>query len=200
MKIKKKQTDFSNDPQDAARVQEIAQAKAIPQSSPEPARPIFDDVDPKLQELAADARVEAEGSEAQFMQPKKRGRKKGGHNRPKEEREPQAFSEERIKVNRQLVAPLWGTVSKLGVKIAEDEAAAIAEPEMLIFVDMSARCIEQYLPGLLGEHANAIVLGVTFAQWSLRVYTLRRMKLEILREEHRKKHGNGESQPELGLN
>lgn len=160
-------------------------------------------VDPKLDKidkLANDAAQE--DSTASFMEPaKKRGRKKGGKNKPKEnvmgtgggdgprplqDVAGQAGSVEQIK---QYVKPMFQIISGLGVKIAENEKAALSETELDILTTSSANCINHYLPGIMGAHADLMILCACFGQWGFRVYLLREQEKARILEERRRMQG-----------
>lgn len=147
------------------------------------------DVKEKVADLAAAATEEVEAGG--FMDPvaKKRGRPKGSKTRPREPEvlEPAPDPQAEINAIKPLMRPMWGMISQAGVKIAETPEAAIGPAELEVLVDTSAACVHQYLPGLLGTHANLIVLCVTFSQWSLKVYMLRQLKLAELIEERRRR-------------
>lgn len=146
----------------------------------------------------------AEDTADSFMEPKKkgkRGRPPGTKNKPKMDTagpgpggpgqplgssggDPQNpnFQAE-TEANKQFVRPALLAMSSLGVKIAETEKAAIGPVEMEIMVNSGAACIAQYMPAVLGAHANAIVFLTCFSQWSLQVYLLRQARLAEMREE-----------------
>lgn len=148
------------------------------------------DVSQSLDQLKND--VQAEDSADTFMEPgkKRRGRPKGSKNQKTSDAQrvnPVGGSAELpptpdVEQTKKLVRPAVEAISFMGVKIAEDPAAAMQPTELEIIVETSALCINQYLPGVLGTHANAIVLSVTLAQWSLRVWLLRQAKLEELKQ------------------
>lgn len=162
----------------------------------------------ELESLKHDAA--SEDAADSFMHPKKkRGRPKGSKSHAKAsggasdvppggpsgprplgtEPDPRAFQQE-VENNKKFVRPMIGAVSSLGVKYAEDERAAMGPTEMEVIVDSASACLAQYLPAVLGAHANAVVLFATLTQWSFRVYMLRMENLEKLKAEYRAKHGN----------
>lgn len=155
-------------------------------------RPMKRAASPEVKATLDDLSVDASTEEnvGAFMDPvSKRGKrgpyKKRGRDESEEktsEAETQNLAVEIDKL-KPLMRPMWETVSTLGVKIAETPDAAIGPNELIVFVDTSAACVHQYLPGLLGTHANLIVLSLTFGQWAARVYMLRQMQLDKLRRE-----------------
>lgn len=146
-------------------------------------------------EAIADLKASVDDGEApqEFMKPKKRGRKPGQKNKPKDGASPEVMhglsDKEALLANKRMVRPVWEMLSGVGVKLAEDERAALGAAELEVLVDTSAAVIHQYLPELLGQHANLVVLSLTFGQWSLRVYMLRQANLERLKAEYRAKNG-----------
>lgn len=144
-----------------------------------------------LQDLSAKAAQEDSAKE--FMNPVRgRGRPKGAKNKPHDPVSgtsasgPTPISEsEDLQQVKKYVKPVFEMISGVGVKIAEDNRAAFGPEEMEILVDSGANCINQYLPGLLGEHKHLIVLTATLSQWSIKVYMLRQMNLDKLRRELR---------------
>lgn len=160
------------------------------------------DVTSELTELQND--VKNEDNINSFMEPgkKKRGRKPGSKNKPKDANGPAYQSVNpmggsnpevpNIEATKNLVKPAIAALSVLGVRIAEDDAAAMQETEMSIIVDSAAACVNQYLPGVLGAHANAVILSVALGQWSLRVYLLRLATIERMKREKelKEKHVN----------
>lgn len=163
---------------------------------------IPNNVESEIDSLKVDA--SAEDTADSFMEPKKkRGRKPGSKNKPKVDTstasgapgvgpqplgssggDPQSpnFASE-VEQNKQFVRPALLAISSLGVKLAETEKAAIGPVEMEILVNSGAACLAQYMPAVLGAHANAIVFLTCFSQWSLQVYLLRQARLQELREE-----------------
>lgn len=145
------------------------------------------DVSAEIENLKTD--VQKEDHVDSFMEPgkKRKGRPKGSTNKPKAVNVMgEASSAPQIpdlEATKKLVKPGVSALSALGVKFAEDETAAMQPPEVEVIVDSAAACINQYLPGVLGAHANAVVLSVTLAQWGLRVYFLRQASLAKLRQE-----------------
>ena len=147
------------------------------------------DVSSEIENLKSDVRNE--DNVDSFMEPgkKKRGRPKGSKNNAKPQTasinpmggEAQAVPD--IAATKKLVEPAVAALSMLGVKLAEDEAAAMVPTEMEIIADSAAACVNQYLPGVLGAHANAVVLSVALGQWALRVYLLRQATLSRLKKE-----------------
>jgi len=148
-------------------------------------------VDTVLDKLQNDAK--GEDTSDSFMEPAKKsrgGRPKGSKNRPAVN--PTASGEDNsgpglpplpdIEQTKKLIRPGVEALSLMGVKLAADQAAAIQPTEMEIIVETGALCVNQYLPGVLGIHANAIVLLVTLSQWSLRVYLLRQTNIQKMRE------------------
>lgn len=147
------------------------------------------DVSLSLDQLKND--VQGEDSADTFMEPgkKRRGRPKGSKNKSSDTQKvnPMGGGSDLpptpdVEQTKKLVRPAVEAISFMGVKIAEDPSAAMQPTELEIIVETSALCINQYLPGVLGTHANAIVLSVTLAQWSLRVWLLRQAKLEELKQ------------------
>lgn len=148
------------------------------------------DVSLSLDQLKND--VQGEDSADTFMEPgkKRRGRPKGSKNKTSDSNAqrvnpmggPDVPPTPDVEQTKKLVRPAVEAISFMGVKIAEDPGAAMQPTELEIIVETSALCINQYLPGVLGTHANAIVLSVTLAQWSLRVWLLRQAKLEELKQ------------------
>ena len=146
------------------------------------------DVSAEIENLKTD--VKNEDHVDSFMEPgkKRRGRPKGSKTKtasaapvnPMGEGAPQVPD---IEATKKLVAPAVAGLSALGVKLAEDEAAAMQKTEMEVIVDSAAACVNQYLPGVLGEHANAVVLSVALGQWALRVYLLRQATLSRIKKE-----------------
>lgn len=151
------------------------------------------DVSSEIEQLKSDVRNEDHVDS--FMEPgkKRKGRPKGSKNKVSQGSQainPMGDSTQAIpdiEATKKLVAPAVSALSILGVKLAEDELAAMQPTEMEIIVDSGAACINQYLPGVLGLHANAIVLSVALAQWSLRVYLLRQATLSKLQKEKQMK-------------
>lgn len=152
---------------------------------------------PKLASLAQSASEEDAG--ASFMNPvkKKRGRPRKDENPAVEGSndlgtasapDPMAA----IEANKKLVRPMWEVIDRVGQKYAETTDAAMGPQILETLVDTSAACIHQYLPSLLSEHANLIVLSVTFSSWSLKVYMLRQAKLEELRAQFRARQAGQE--------
>lgn len=145
------------------------------------------DVSSEIEQLKTD--VKNEDHVDSFMEPgkKRKGRPKGSKNAPKNPVNPMGVDGAPpipdIEATKKMVAPMVSALSALGVKYAEDEAARMQEPEVIVIVDSAAACINQYLPGVLGAHANAVVLAVTLGQWSLRVYFLRQANMEKLRQQ-----------------
>lgn len=145
------------------------------------------DVTSEIDKLKSD--VQNEDNVDSFMEPgkKRRGRPKGSKTKsPGPENimsAPGAPSVPDIEATKKMVQPAVAALSMMGVKIAEDDAAAMVPTETEIIVDSAAACINQYLPGVLGAHANAVVLSVALAQWGLRVYLLRQATLSKLQKE-----------------
>lgn len=142
-----------------------------------------------LSSLSSDAASEDQNDS--FMEPKKkRGRPKGSTK--KKDTPPPSNAklggdlpptrEEQIAQTKKYIKPVVGIISNVGVKIAEDEKAAMGTDEMEIIAESAAACIQQYLPDVLGAHANAVVLLTALGNWSLRVYMLRMANLEAMRE------------------
>lgn len=152
------------------------------------------DADFELGKLAGDAATE--DAVDSFMNPKKkRGRPKGSKNSNQGKNVPPPKGtqnilggdtppsrEEQIAQTKKYIKPVVGIISNVGVKIAEDEKAAMAPNEAEIIAESAAACINQYLPDVLGNHANAVVLLTALGNWSLRVYLLRMANLEAMRE------------------
>lgn len=168
----------------------VEEKKPEVQSGMEPSNPTFMAESPSEAIEDLKERAVQDGEPPEFMKPDKkrgRGRPKGSTSEKKEgiPHETKSSAADQIIANKKLMLPMWQAISGVGVKLAEDKEAAIGVVEMEVLVDTSAACVHQYLPNLLGEHANLIVLSVTFAQWSLRVYLLRQAKLEQLIAERR---------------
>lgn len=150
------------------------------------------DLSSEIEQLKTD--VKNEDHVDSFMEPgkKRKGRPKGSKNRAQTSNPVNPMGGEGapipipdIEATKKLVAPAVSALSALGVKYAEDDAAKMQEPEVTVIVDSAAACINQYLPGVLGVHANAVVLAVTLGQWSLRVYFLRQASLAKLRQQQK---------------
>lgn len=148
------------------------------------------DVSSEIENLKSD--VKNEDHVDSFMEPgkKRRGRPKGSTSKGKQTSAPinplgdaPAPPIPDIEATKKLVAPAISALSALGEKFAEDSAAAMQKPEMEVIVDSAAACVNQYLPGVLGAHANAVILSVALGQWGLRVYLLRQATLARLRRE-----------------
>lgn len=146
------------------------------------------DVSSEIENLKSDVRNE--DNVDSFMEPgkKKRGRPKGSKSKPVENAQVNPLGSSAppvpdIAATKKLVEPAVAALSMLGVKLAEDEAAAMVPTEMEIIADSAAACVNQYLPGVLGAHANAVVLSVALGQWALRVYLLRQATLSRLKKE-----------------
>lgn len=149
----------------------------------------------ELGKLAGDASTEDQNDS--FMEPKKkRGRPKGSKNfshQGKNVPPPKGTEkflggdtpptrEEQIAQTKKYIKPVVGVISSVGEKIAEDKTAAMTLEEIEIISESAAACIQQYLPDVLGAHANAVVLLASLGQWSLRVYMLRMANLDAMRE------------------
>lgn len=157
----------------------------------------------KLDQLAADAA--GEDSSSSFMNPKKkRGRPKGSKTQTKDapEREPapEPSAQEQLEALKPALKPCFEMISAGGVRMSGCPEAAFSLEEMQTLVDTAAACVHQYLPGAVSTHANLIVFSVTIANWSLRVYMLREMKLDEMRQNMRqasegKPTGDTESRP-----
>lgn len=145
------------------------------------------DVTSEIEQLKSD--VKNEDNVDSFMEPgkKKRGRPKGSTKKATAQVNPMDGTSNPqvpdIEATKKLVAPAVSALSAMGVKIAEDQTAAMQPTEMEVIIDSGAACVNQYLPGVLGAHANAVVLSVTLAQWGFRVYMLRQMNLAKLKNE-----------------
>lgn len=74
--------------------------------------------------------------------------------------------------------------SQFLVQIAEDERVALTKDKHQLVAHTSAVCLNQYMPGVLGKHASAIVLIVTIAETSFVAYRLRMENLARLRKEY----------------
>lgn len=143
--------------------------------------------------------AEKDSSPDTFMDPvKKRGRPKGSKNKQSKAEHvnpmsggiattPSADPQRAIDELKPVMRPMWSMISNVGVKLSETPEAAIGATEMEILVNTSAACVNQYLPGLLGTHANLVVLSCTFGQWAVRVYLLRLAKIEQYKEEFRQR-------------
>lgn len=154
----------------------------------------------ELENLKSDAASEETSNS--FMEPKKKGRgRPKGSTKAKAEADraqnpmggigaSQNPTQDLEKVKGYL-RPVVELISMKGVQIAEDERAAMAKTEMEIITDAAANCVNQYLPNVLGEHANAIVLATALGAWAARVLVLRQMKLAELIEEKRKREAAG---------
>lgn len=167
------------------------------------------DSDFELGKLAQDASTEDQNDS--FMEPKKkRGRPKGSKNSTRSKDAPSPpkgaerilggdtppTREEQIAQTKKYIKPVVGIISNVGVKIAEDPAAAMGPDEAEIIAESAAACIQQYLPDVLGAHANAVVLLTALGNWSLRVYLLRMANLEAMREKARAARVVNASSPE----
>lgn len=145
------------------------------------------DVSSEIENLKSDVRNE--DNVDSFMEPgkKKRGRPKGSKTKVSSETvNPMGGTTPPVpdvEATKKLIAPAVSALSVLGVKLAEDEAAAMQPTETEIIIDSAAACVNQYLPGVLGAHANAVILSVALAQWSFRVYLLRQATLAKLKRE-----------------
>lgn len=144
------------------------------------------DVTSSLDQLKSDVREEDHVDS--FMEPgkKRKGRPKGSKNKTEKVNPMGSVGAPPIpdiEATKKLITPAVSGLSLLGVKLAEDEAAAMQPTEMEVIVESAAACVNQYLPGVLGQHANAIVLSVALAQWSLRVYLLRQATLAKMKKE-----------------
>lgn len=169
--------------------------KTVSQIKPSP--PVKEKVDEsqissKLEGLKSDA--QGEENSGGFMSPgKKRGPKKGVKYGPRPSKDASAPNNivgengatpnavQDIEQVKKILTPVFQTCSAIGVKMAETPEAAMGAVELEIMVDSAARCVNQYLPGVLGAHASLIVLTLTFSQWSLKVYLLREAKLQEMR-------------------
>lgn len=164
--------------------------------------PGVDETKEKLEDLKT-AAEDDDSTSKQFMDPtqEKKGKRPYTRRKPlKAERE--ALEAESAQVNleqvKNAIRPAFGMLSNVGVKLAESPEAAIGPQEMIVMVDSATACVNQYLPAVLGLHANAIVLSLALGNWSLRVYMLRQAKLEQLREEYRRSHPPGEVKQPTG--
>ena len=151
----------------------------------------------RLQKLEAESKLEA--SEDTFMEPskKRKGFKKDGtprapwgsktrggkHVNPIGTEVSEGQSQADIEQTKKYIRPLMEMVSGVGVRLAETKDAAMGPNELEILTDTASACVNQYLPNVLGEHANLVVFTLTFSQWSLRVYMLRQARLAELRAE-----------------
>lgn len=158
----------------------------------------------ELESLKSDAASEETSNS--FMEPKKkgRGRPKGSTNKAKaaaaagggpdnpmgsigSARNP---AEDISKV-KDYLKPVVELLSMKGAQLAEDPRGAMAPTEIEIITDAAANCVNQYLPGVLGEHANAIVLLTALGTWGARVFVLRQMKLAEMMEMKRQREAAG---------
>lgn len=155
------------------------------------------EVDSKISNFASEAsNVEQEQG---FMNPvKPRGRPKGAKNLPKDAPLPHNMGSdaETLASLKQLVTPVADMLSEVGYRVAEDEKARLSATEIDIITTSAAKCINLYLPNVMGKHADLIVLSVTMAQWSARVYMLRQMNLEKLRSQYRNSVKENSSNPD----
>lgn len=148
----------------------------------------------KLEKLAQDAAQEK--GAASFMDPgskKKRGRPPGSKNKaagstgaarePDEILPPPDMEKERETL-KPVIAPVFNLMSLAGVKIAEDERAAINENTQTMMTHCAAGCVAKYLPGI-SQHADAICLSLMMTNWMMTVWLLRRENLAKMREEVR---------------
>lgn len=149
----------------------------------------------KLEKLASDAAQEK--GAASFMDPgakKKRGRPKGSVKKETEApraREPDAIlpppdMEKERETLKPVLAPVFNLMSMAGVKIAEDEKAAIPEATQVMMTHCASGCVAKYLPGI-SQHADAICLSLMMSNWAMTVWLLRRENLARMREEIREK-------------
>lgn len=159
--------------------------------------------DEKLTILANHA-AEEDGDQS-FMnpvKPKKRGRPPGSKKKENkaEPEQTEAYGTEidpqkQIDALKPIVRPLIEVLEKAGVKLAETEDARMGEEVLQCLVDTGSACVHQYLPGVVGAHANLIVFSMTMANWTLKVYMLRMRELERLREEFRMRQASRENPP-----
>lgn len=144
----------------------------------------------KLETFAENARSEGVGNE--FMNPgeppkKKRGRPKGSTSKPSPEpEEVQATQEpsrdERLHANKQLLEPCFKILSEAAIRKTGKIEAGFTNQELDVLCISGAECIEQYLPNLVGKHANLIILSMTLGAWSYRVARIYEMEAEKMRE------------------
>lgn len=137
----------------------------------------------KVSTFAAEAaNVETQN---EFMNPIKRGRPKGSKNNVKIETPPDLnLDKENVEKLKTYLTPVVDLVSEVGYRVSEDEKGRLSSQEIEIITSSAASCVNLYLPNVLGRHADLIVLTVTMAQWSVRVYMLRQMNLDKLRRQH----------------
>jgi len=143
------------------------------------------EVDQKLSHFAGEA--DSEEKENAFMNPvKKRGRPLGSKNKAHDEPLPPSLNldADNVQKIRTYIAPVVELCSEVGFRVSEDEKGRLSPQETEIITQSAASCINLYLPNVMGRHADLIVLTITMAQWSARVFMLRKMNLEALRRQH----------------
>lgn len=168
----------------ARRLEAIETPVNPPEAEVEPQN-IMGDVESKLNELKSDAASEDDAQT--FMEPKKK--RKYTKRAQKEEDTEEKKRTEEIELTQKYLRPAFGMISNVGVKIAEDQRAAFGGEELEILVQTASQCINQYLPGALGQHAPLIVFSVTLSGWSLRVYMLRQENLARMIAERKAREG-----------
>lgn len=146
----------------------------------------------KLDEMATNARAEGAGQE--FMNPgeppkKKRGRPKGSTSKPQVDAIPEDLQaqaepsrEERLEANKQLLEPCFKILSEAAIRKTGKVDAGFTNQELDVLCTSGAACIEQYLPNLVGRHANLIILSMTLGAWSFRVARIYEMEASKMRE------------------
>lgn len=135
-----------------------------------------------------------------FMSP---GVKKRGRGRPRKQpgenittsSGPSAppTSTENIETFKQILGPVFKTVSQVCVEVTDEPSAAMTEMEHQLITQSSSACINQYIPEALGRHANLMLFITISGTYSARIFLMYQAKKKMILEmqEQRKAKMNG---------
>lgn len=165
----------------------------------------------KLDTLAHEAGAE-EGAGG-FMNPaKKRGRKPGQKNKPKEETtasvnpapkdhnaDPIMIAQQRIEANKQFITGGLEFLDDALYPLHETPAARLKKEQKELIVQNGAICMEQYLPDALNKHMPLILLSFGLGGYGFGIYNARKIKLaEMARRVQQQNDLKNDKKPPLG--